>query len=174
MANRKVRADAIIKTGHWAVGVADANGVKYVSKLDKMLARGIVKKFNTLDELAQAFKVNAAGLKEQVKRYNAFVAKNKDAEFGKPLRSGSKPIAKAPFYGMNLWPKVHHTMGGAQINKKAQVLDLQGNVIPGIYAAGEVTGGVHGAVRLGSNATTDCIVFGRIAGQNAAKEKSRG
>ena len=174
LANRKVRADAIIKTGHWAVGVADADGVKYVSKLDKMLARGIVKKFNTLEELAQAFKVDAAGLKEQVKRYNAFLAKGNDEEFGKPFRNSSKPIGKAPYYGMNLWPKVHHTMGGVQINTKAQLLDLQGNVIPGVYAAGEVTGGVHGAVRLGSNATTDCLVFGRIAGQNAAKEKSRG
>lgn len=65
-------------------------------------------------------------------------------------------------------------MGGVQINSKAQLLDLNGMVVPGIYAAGEVTGGVHGAVRLGSNATTDCLVFGRIAGANAAKEKSRG
>jgi succinate dehydrogenase/fumarate reductase flavoprotein subunit len=60
-------------------------------------------------------------------------------------------------------------MGGLQIDPKAQVLDLNGQPIKGLYAAGEITGGVHGAVRLGSNATTDCIVFGRIAGQNAAK-----
>lgn len=174
LADRKVRADAIIKTGHWAVGIADTNGAKYVDKLDKMLAKGTVKQFNTLDELAQTFQVNAAELKEQVKRYNAFLAKGKDEEFGKPLRASSQPIAKAPFYGMNLWPKVHHTMGGVQINSKAQLLDLYGQVVPGLYAAGEVTGGVHGAVRLGSNATTDCLVFGRIAGANAAKEKPRG
>lgn len=174
LADRKVRADAIIKTGHWAVGIADKNGSKYSDKLDKMLARGIVKQFNTLDELAQAFKVNSAELQEQVKRYNAFLSKGKDEEFGKPLRANSQPITTAPFYGMYLWPKVHHTMGGVRINPKAQLLNLDGQVVPGVYAAGEVTGGVHGAVRLGSNATTDCLVFGRIAGANAAKEKSRG
>ncbi|MBU4277299.1 MAG: flavocytochrome c [Proteobacteria bacterium] len=174
LADRKVRADAIIKTGHWAVGIADTNGAKYVDKLDKMLAKGTVRQFNTLDELAQAFQVNSAELQEQVKRYNAFLAKGKDEEFGKPLRASSQPIAKAPFYGMNLWPKVHHTMGGVQINSKAQLLDLYSQVVPGLYAAGEVTGGVHGAVRLGSNATTDCLVFGRIAGANAAKERPRG
>ncbi len=172
LADRKVRADAIIKTGHWAVGITDQNGAKYVDGIDKMVAKGIVKKCNTLDELAQAFQANAAELKEQVKRYNAFLAKGKDDEFGKPLRANSQPMAKAPFYGMNLWPKVHHTMGGVRINPKAQVLDLYGQVVPGLYAAGEVTGGIHGTNRLGGNATTDCVVFGRNAGEQAAKNNS--
>ena len=65
-------------------------------------------------------------------------------------------------------PGVHHTMGGLKINTNTEVLDTSGNVIPGLYAAGEVTGGVHGANRLGGNAVADIIVFGRIAGQQAA------
>jgi len=72
---------------------------------------------------------------------------------------------------MRLWPKVHHAMGGVQINAKAEVIDLTQKPIRGFYAAGEVTGGVHGACRLGSCAIADCLVFGRIAGRNAAAER---
>ncbi len=68
-------------------------------------------------------------------------------------------------------PTVHHTMGGVEINEKAQVINTKGNPIPGLYAAGEVTGGIHGTNRLGGNALADITVFGRIAGENAAKEK---
>ncbi len=75
-----------------------------------------------------------------------------------------------PYYAMRLWPKVHHTMGGVCIDTSARVINIDGQVIPGLYAAGEVTGGVHGACRLGSCAITECLVFGRIAGRNAAAE----
>ena len=78
-------------------------------------------------------------------------------------------MIKGPFYAVAQWPAVHHTMGGLRINDKAQVIDVFGEVIPKLYAAGEVTGGVHGSNRLGSNATPDCVVFGRVAGKNAAK-----
>jgi len=74
-----------------------------------------------------------------------------------------------PFYAIAQWPAVHHTMGGLRINKKAEVIDIWGNPIPRFFAAGEVTGGIHGANRLGGNAIADCVVFGRIAGINAAK-----
>ena len=66
--------------------------------------------------------------------------------------------------------KRHHTMGGVIINKDAQVIDRRGNVVPGLYAAGEVTGTTHGTNRLGGNAYTDIMVFGRIAGDGAAAE----
>ena len=71
---------------------------------------------------------------------------------------------KGPFYAIRLWPRVHHTMGGVQINEKAQVINNSGKVIPGLYAAGEITGGIHGGNRLGRNALTDLLVFGHIAG----------
>ena len=86
----------------------------------------------------------------------------------------SKPTAAPPFYAARLWPRVHHTMGGLVINKDAQVIGFDMKPVKGMYAAGEVTGGVHGAVRLGSVAMADCVVFGRIAGRNAAKEKAWG
>ena len=78
------------------------------------------------------------------------------------------PLAEAPFYAARVWPKVHHTMGGVEINDKAQVIDLDGAVIPGLYAAGEITGGIHGGCQLGSVAIIDCLVFGRIAGKSVA------
>ncbi len=80
-----------------------------------------------------------------------------------------KPHTEGPWYVSRLSPKVHHTMGGLYTTAKAEVVNVDGKVIPGLYAAGEATGGVHGAVRLGSNATTDCIVNGRIAGMEVAK-----
>jgi len=86
----------------------------------------------------------------------------------------AKPTVEAPFYAARLWPKVHHTMGGLVINKDAQVMGFDFKPVKGLYAAGEVTGGVHGAVRLGSVAMADCIVFGRIAGKKAAGEKAWG
>ncbi len=86
----------------------------------------------------------------------------------RPILVEAQPLLEAPFYGIRLWPKVHHTMGGIRINTRAQVINLDGHPIKGLYAAGEVTGGVHGACRLGSCAITDCLVFGRIAGKNAA------
>ena len=78
-------------------------------------------------------------------------------------------LDKGPYYAVKGEVRVHHTMGGVEINEQAQVLDTQGNVIPGLYAAGEVTGGIHGANRLGGNAIADIIVFGRIAGENVSK-----
>lgn len=80
-----------------------------------------------------------------------------------------RPLTEAPYYAVMVTPAVHHTMGGLRINTEAQVLDHQGNVIPGLFAAGEVTGGVHGGNRLGGNAMADIVTFGRIAGRNAAE-----
>ena len=70
---------------------------------------------------------------------------------------------------MRLWPRVHYTMGGLAIDPKARVLAADGKVIPGLYAAGEITGGVHGMVRLGTVSIVDCLIFGRIAGKSAAE-----
>lgn len=82
-------------------------------------------------------------------------------------------MTKAPFYGVRLWPKVHHCMGGVKTDVDCRVLDMNLEVIPGLYAAGEGAGGIHGACRLGSCATADCLVNGRIAGQKAAAEAWR-
>ena len=98
--------------------------------------------------------------------WNACVEAKEDPEFGRT--SFASPLDNAPFYAIDVTAGIHHTMGGLSINPDTQVLDTEGNVIEGLYAAGEVTGGVHGANRLGGNAVADFVVFGRIAGQNAA------
>jgi len=173
LADRKVRSDAIIKTGRISIGIADAEGAKHSSHLmDKMLKRGSVKKFDSLEKLAAEYKINIQGLKETIAKYNQFVQEKNDRDFGKPIRNDAKQLIQPPFYAMRLWPKVHHCMGGVQINKSAQVISLDHVPIPRLYGAGEVCGGVHGACRLGSVAVPDCLVFGRIAGKKAALERS--
>ncbi len=171
LGDRKVRADAILKTEHPCVIFAreevfyNAQGVS----LDKIVEKGVAKKFATLEELAAAYEIPVDALKEEVAKYNKFMAAGVDEDFGKPFMPEVKPLEQGPFAACRLWPKVHHTMGGALINKDAQVLDLYSKPIPGLYAAGEVTGGIHGACRLGSVAVSECLIFGRIAGQQAAK-----
>ena len=98
--------------------------------------------------------------------WNACVEQKSDPEFGRV--SFANPLDQAPFYAIKVQPGVHHTMGGIKINDNAQVIDTEGNVIPALFAAGEVTGGVHGNNRLGGNAVADFTIYGRIAGQNAA------
>ncbi len=168
LTDRKTMADAMFATGQPSVSIADQKAVqKIASSLDKMLETGALKKFNTLEELASAFKIPSAQLQQTVNDYNSYVKAGEDKEFGKPLK-GSGPVAEAPFYAMLSWPLIHHCMGGVQINTKAQVIGLERKPIKGLYAAGEAVGGVHGASRLGGFAIADCIIFGRIAGKNAA------
>ncbi len=168
LADRKMRADAIIRTGQPAICIADSEGVKRVSVLEKTIEKGVVKKFDTLEALAKEYGIPVDALKETVNNYSKYVKQGNDEEFGKYMQTDSKPMETPPFYACRAWPKVHHTMGGIQINEKAQVIGLDRKPIPGLYAAGEITGGIHGAVRLGSCAVLDCLVFGRIAGQSAA------
>ncbi len=172
LADRKTRADAILKVGQPCIGIADAKGVEQSGyKIERCLKKGVVKKFDQLKELALCYNIPYSPLKETIEKYNNSVEKKLDEEWGKPILPLAKPLIHPPYYGIRLWPKVHHTMGGVQINTRAQVMDLSHQPIKGIYAAGEVTGGVHGACRLGSCAITDCLIFGRIAGKKAATEK---
>jgi len=172
LANRKIRADAIIRTGHAAIGISDEEGSKSCGgppgAVKKLLERGVVKKYDTLEALAAAYEIPYAAVRKTVDDYNAYLKTGTDKEFGRFLQPDAKPISTPPFYAVRLWPKVHHTMGGAQINDRAEVIDVDGVPIKGLYAAGEVAGGVHGAVRLGSCAVVDCLVFGRIAGKSVA------
>jgi succinate dehydrogenase/fumarate reductase flavoprotein subunit len=128
----------------------------------------VVKGFDRLEELAAAYGLPLGELKATIETYNGHVEGGVDEDFGKPILPNADPLAHPPYYAIRLWPKVHHTMGGIQINAQAQVIGLDRQPIAGLYAAGEVTGGVHGACRLGSCAVTECLVFGRIAGRNAA------
>lgn len=175
--DRKVRADAIINFGYPVVILGDSYAVQrqVVPKiLEAAMKNGSVKKFDTLEELARAYEIPVGPFMEEIRHWNSMVLNGKDTDFDCLLLDGVKPTTEGPFYAARLWPRVHHTMGGLVTNLKSQVINQDYNPIDGLYAAGEVTGGIHGAVRLGSCAMADCLVNGRIAGQEAAKEKAWG
>lgn len=134
------------------------------------LVRGYIKQKltvqgNTIEELAGAMNVPADALKATMAQYTADQKAGKDSAFGRP--NMPQPLTTAPFFAVKVQPSVHHTMGGVKINPSAQVIGANGKVIPGLFAAGEVTGGVHGGNRLGGNAQADIVTFGRISGQSA-------
>ncbi len=169
MSDRRLRTDAMLFSDRIPVAIVDSLGVQYATTLDKCIKRGVVQKFNTLEELATYNSIPLFELRETLERYRLSLIHGRDIEFGKPLSKDLKPIENPPYYSIRLLPKVHHCMGGVQINTRAQVLRLPDyQPIEGLYAAGEITGGIHGASRLGSNAILDCLVFGRIAGREAA------
>ncbi|WP_242693929.1 flavocytochrome c [Proteiniclasticum aestuarii] len=135
--------------------------------IDSLVEQGRAFKADTLEELAQQIGVSPENLVKSVEAFNAAVDGATD-EFGRTLFMHK--IDTAPFYAGKRVPTVHHTMGGIKITPETRVVDVNGVVIPGLFAAGEVTGGIHGANRLGGNALTDVNTFGRIAGAQAAKE----
>ena len=135
--------------------------------INRLLGDGHSYVADTLDELAEIIGVDAEALKATVDEYNAGMEAGSDA-FGKSATAASV-IATGPFYASLRTPTVHYTMGGIAFNAEAQVLGADGNPVPGLYAAGEVTTGIHGNNRLGGNAYPDIMTFGRIAGINAAK-----
>lgn len=134
--------------------------------IDQLVEEGRAFKADTLEDLAKQIDVNVDNFVAAVEEFNQAVDGNIDDPFGRTLFEHK--LDTAPFYAAARTPTVHHTMGGLEINEAAQVLNSNGDVIPGLFAAGEVTGGIHGTNRLGGNALADIIVYGRIAGANAA------
>ena len=161
-----VSAAELAQEGGYAWTIVDQKMMDASSTYNGYFTKGFALKGETIDELAAAMGTDAATLTETLNTWNAAVAAQKDDEFGR--MSFAKALDTAPYYAIKVAPGIHHTMGGIVINTSAEVLDEAGNAIPGLYAAGEVTGGVHGANRLGGNAVADIVVFGRIAAQSAA------
>lgn len=128
---------------------------------------GYAVKGETYEELAEAMGVPADAFKETMEGWAKIWADKADPEFGRTSFADEVDLATAPYYAIKVSPGIHHTMGGLKIDTSAEVINTDGEVIPGLFAAGEVTGGVHGANRLGGNAVADIIVFGRIAGDSA-------
>ncbi len=141
--------------------------ITHEAEYNGLILRKQLIKADTIEEAAAFFDIDAAELKKTVENYNQYAKDGKDLEFNK--RGELVPFGEGPYYIMVSKPAVHHTMGGVKINTEAQVVDIDGNVIDGLFAAGEVTGDIHGTNRLGSDAIADITVFGRIAGQNASK-----
>ncbi|MGF1716033.1 flavocytochrome c [Photobacterium chitinilyticum] len=135
--------------------------------IEREIEEGIIIKADSIEELAEKIDVSPAELSETIRRYNSYVDEGRDPEFHKGAL-GLK-VEKAPFYATPRKPSVHHTMGGLKIDTKACVLDKNGLPILGLYAAGEITGGIHAGNRLGGNALIDIFTYGRIAGDSVSE-----
>lgn len=130
-------------------------------------AQGLVVKAATLAELATKLELNVSALEDTLRQWNTAVETGVDVRFGRTTGMTHK-LEKAPYYAIHIAPAIHYTMGGLHIDPKARVLDRNGAVIPGLFAAGEVTGGLHGNNRIGGNSIAETVVFGRQAAQQAA------
>lgn len=130
---------------------------------------GLVEQINSHTYKGSNVNMSVEALKATIERHNTFVENGVDEDFGKAIEAGmTKPMYNGPYYAIPQWPSAHHTMGGLTITPRGEVTDIWGEVIPGLFAAGEVTGGIHGTNRLGSNAVADALVFGKIAGEVAS------
>ena len=161
-----VSAAEVAQTGGYSWLVVDQKMADASSVIQGYIKKGYTVEGKTYEELAEAMGVDSAAFAETMANWNQCVADKTDAEFGRT--SFANPLDTAPYYAIKVTAGVHHTMGGLKINTNTEVLDAEGNAIPGLFAAGEITGGVHGANRLGGNAVADFTVFGRIAGKAAS------
>ena len=166
----KVSQAELKQPGAYAYIIFDQALVDEVALTQKFIDRGFAISGKTYEELAQNMGLTGDAVKnfvDTMETWETYVAAGEDKDFGRSNVS-MIDISTAPYYAIKIAPGIHHTMGGIKINTRAEVIDTDGNVIPGLFAAGETTGGVHGGNRVGGNAVCDFIVFGRIAGQSAS------
>lgn len=163
---RDVVSEAILaQTGGQCYMIFDQAVRESLSAIEKYISQGIVTEAATPEELGKAIGIDGAALAETLAQYGELQAAGSDTEFGR--EDMAQPLNQPKYYAALCAPAVHHTMGGVKINTASEVLKADGTTIPGLFAAGEVVGGVHGANRLGGNAVTDIVVFGRVAGSAA-------
>lgn len=163
----KVSAAEISQPGQYAWLIMDQKMVDASKVIEGYISAGYTKQGDDYRTLAAEIGVDPDTFEETMNSWNECVKNGSDPDFGRT--SFTEPLDTAPYYAIKVTPGIHHTMGGLVIDSDTEVLDTEGTAIPGLFAAGEVTGGVHGANRLGGNAVADFIVFGRIAGENAAE-----
>ncbi|MBR0406921.1 MAG: flavocytochrome c, partial [Clostridia bacterium] len=161
-----VSAAEIAQPGAFSWLIVDQKMVDASSVIQGYINRGLMLSGETYADLAGALEIPAAAFEATMETWNGYVAEKSDPDFGRT--SFAEPLDTAPYYAVKVTAGIHHTMGGLKIDPQTHVLNTDGEIIPGLFAAGEVTGGVHGANRLGGNAVADIIVFGRIAGEQAA------
>ena len=164
----KVSAAELAQPGSYAYIIFDQKLREGLKATEKYISTGITVQGDTIEDLAAQIDVDPAVLAETLANWNKCVADQNDPEFGRTTGM-ENDLSTAPYYAIKIAPGIHHTMGGVHIDTGAHVVDLNGNVIPGLFAAGEVCGGVHGGNRLGGNAVADIIVFGRIASSSAVE-----
>lgn len=162
----KVSAEIIKLPEHYAYILFDQQVRNENKAVEEYVSHDLVVQADTIKDLADKLSIDSNTLSQTVERYNQFAETKRDEDFGRT--TGMRhPINKVPFYAIKIAPGVHHTMGGVTINTDTQVLDTDKHVIQGVFAAGEVVGGVHGANRIGGNAVADIIIFGMQAGRKA-------
>ncbi len=165
-----VSANVIAQPDGYAWLIADENMASVSTVIEKYVNKGYMIKCDTTADLAELIGCDEETLQASLDTWAAACAAKEDAEFGRDAFDAMKTdLAEAPYYAVKISPGIHHCMGGVKINTNAEVVGTNGEVIPHLFAAGEVTGGVHGGNRLGGNAVADFVVFGRIAGTNASK-----
>lgn len=148
--------------------IVDQSMFDQSATIAKYFDKGLLTKCDDYKALADLIGTNEENIKETIENWIETVKNNEDKEFGrKGMDKTRSDLSKPPYYAVQISPGIHHTMGGVQVDTKSEVLDKEGKAIPGLYAAGEVTGGIHGANRLGGNAVTDIVVFGRNAAKSA-------
>ena len=158
----------LAQTGGYAWIIFDQNLVDNNKSAKQYIEQGMAVTGETYEALAQAMDVDVDAFVETMNTWNQAVAEGEDKAFGRN-NGMDADLSTAPYYAILIAPGIHHTMGGIKINTATEVISTEGNAIPGLYAAGETTGGVHGGNRIGGNAVCDFVVFGRIAGANAAE-----
>ena len=165
-----VSAAEIAQPGSYSWLIVDQAMADASSVIQGYIKKGYTKTGATYEELAKELDVDSAAFANTMETWNSYVEAKNDPDFGRT--SFANPLNNGPYYAIKVTAGVHHTMGGVTINSATEVLKEDGTVIPGLFAAGEVTGGVHGANRLGGTAVADFVVFGRIAGESAANYAS--
>lgn len=165
-----VSAAEIAQPGSYSWLIVDQAMADASSVIQGYIKKGYTKTGATYEELAKELDVDPAAFSNTMETWNGYVEAKNDPDFGRT--SFANPLNNGPYYAIKVTAGVHHTMGGVTINSATEVLKEDGTVIPGLFAAGEVTGGVHGANRLGGTAVADFVVFGRIAGESAANYAS--
>ena len=161
-----VSAAEIAQPGSFSWLVVDQKMVDASTVIQGYIKKGFMLSGDTYEALAEALEIPADAFAATMETWNGYVADKNDPDFGRT--SFAQPLDTAPFYAVKVTAGIHHTMGGLKIDTETHVLNTDGAIIPGLFAAGEVTGGVHGGNRLGGNAVADFVVFGRIAGEQAA------
>ena len=161
-----VSAAEIAQPGSFSWLIVDQKMADASSVIQGYIKKGFMFSGDSYEALAEALEIPADAFTTTMETWNGYVAEKSDPDFGRT--SFAAPLDTAPFYAVKVTAGIHHTMGGLKIDSATHVINEDGEIIPGLFAAGEVTGGVHGGNRLGGNAVADFVVFGRIAGAEAA------
>ena len=161
-----VSAAELAQEGSYAYIIFDQKLRDNLKAIEKYVKSGITVQADTIEGLAEQLNIDSATLATTLADWNEIVKNKRDTQFGRTTGM-NEDLTTPPYYAIKIAPGIHHTMGGVKINTAAEVINTDGAAIPGLFAAGEVCGGVHGGNRLGGNAVADIVIFGRIAAESA-------